>query len=93
MNHRVLVALLTIACLSHASDRCRANEPLAVVADFEGASVRDVEIDEQDRSVSFMPGGDPQRGWPCWWYFRIDGIGIAATVQEYLAERPELVQR
>ncbi|MEW6306799.1 MAG: M14 family zinc carboxypeptidase [Verrucomicrobiota bacterium] len=22
-----------------------------------------------------MPGGDPQRGWPCWWYFRVDGLG------------------
>ncbi|TWU10086.1 M14 family zinc carboxypeptidase [Allorhodopirellula heiligendammensis] len=45
-----------------------------VTADFEGASVKNVEIDQQRRSVSFMPGGDPTRGWPCWWYFRIDGL-------------------
>ncbi|QDT09678.1 M14-type cytosolic carboxypeptidase [Stieleria marina] len=76
MNHHVLVAVLAIVCLSHVSGACQANEPLAIVADFEGASVRDVAIDQQERSVSFMPGGDPQRGWPCWWYFRIDGIGI-----------------
>ena len=25
---------------------------------------------------SFAPGGDPERGWPCWWYFRIDGIEV-----------------
>ncbi|PAY19408.1 zinc carboxypeptidase [Rhodopirellula sp. SM50] len=76
MNHRAFVVLLAVACLSHASHRCRAHEPLVVVADFEGASVRDVEIDERERSVSFTPGGDPERGWPCWWYFRIDGIAV-----------------
>lgn len=51
-----------------------ASEPLKVVADFEGASVREVEIDQGARSVRFMPGGDPERGWPCWWFFRIDGV-------------------
>ncbi|QDV26777.1 M14-type cytosolic carboxypeptidase [Aureliella helgolandensis] len=76
MIFRVLVALLTIACLSYAAGRCNAQEPLAIGADFEGASVRNVEIDQQARSVSFMPGGDPERGWPCWWYFRIDGVGL-----------------
>lgn len=52
----------------------RAAEPLSVVSDFEGASVGDVEIDQAARIVSFRPGGDPKRGWPCWWYFRVDGI-------------------
>ncbi len=76
MNYRVLVALLGIVCLPYATPWCGADEPLEIVADFEGASVRDVEIDQQDRSVSFMPGGDPARGWPCWWYFRIDGLRL-----------------
>ena len=48
--------------------------PLTVVSDFEGASVADVAIDQNLRSISFMPGGNPERGWPCWWCFRIDGI-------------------
>lgn len=80
MNHNVLIALLAIACVSYTSCACRAHEPLTVVADFEGASVRDVAINEQERSVSFMPGGDPERGWPCWWYFRIDGIGLKEEI-------------
>lgn len=75
MNHRVFTVLLAIAGLSPATPSCCATEPLAVVTDFEGASVRDVQIDEQQRTVSFMPGGEPERGWPCWWYLRIDGIG------------------
>lgn len=27
-----------------------------------------------------MPGGDPVRGWPCWWYFRIRGILPGETI-------------
>ena len=27
-----------------------------------------------------MPGGDPVRGWPCWWYFRVDGITPGETI-------------
>jgi crotonobetainyl-CoA:carnitine CoA-transferase CaiB-like acyl-CoA transferase len=26
------------------------------------------------------PGGDPLRGWPCWWYFRVDGITPDETI-------------
>lgn len=74
MNPRVFFASLIIAWPVHASRACLAAERLKVVADFEGASVRNVEIDEQKSTISFIPGGDPTRGWPCWWYFRIDGI-------------------
>ena len=49
-------------------------EPLSVTSDFEGGSVSGVEIDQSARSIAFMPGGDPTRGWPCWWYFRVNGI-------------------
>jgi hypothetical protein len=75
MNHRMLEISLFIVWLLQSFHQCPALEPLTVVADFEGASVRDVQIDDAGRSVSFSPGGDPERGWPCWWYFRIDGIG------------------
>ncbi|MCP4782719.1 MAG: zinc carboxypeptidase [Fuerstiella sp.] len=53
---------------------------LMVVSDFEGASVADVSIDQVARSISFMPGGNPERGWPCWWSFRIDGMNPGETV-------------
>ena len=41
---------------------------------------REVEIDEATRSISFMPGGDPVRGWPCWWFFRVNGITPGETI-------------
>ena len=74
MNRLRLVLPLLTALLALEARVCLAAEPLTVTSDFEGASVRDVVIDEPTRSISFMPGGDPARGWPCWWYFRVSGI-------------------
>ncbi|MFM7040170.1 MAG: M14 family zinc carboxypeptidase [Planctomycetaceae bacterium] len=59
-------------------------DALVVVADFEGASVTDVVIDQTARSIHFRPGGQPQRGWPCWWYFRIDGMTPGETLTLHL---------
>lgn len=47
---------------------------LTVEADFEGGSVRQVETDAASQTVRFMPGGDPARGWACWWQFRVSGL-------------------
>ncbi len=57
-----------------------AAEPLTVTSDFEGGSVSAVEIDNVARSISFMPGGDPTRGWPCWWFFRVNGLTPGETI-------------
>lgn len=45
-----------------------------VNTDFEGGSARVESIDQATRTVRFMPGGDPQRGWPCWWFLRVEGL-------------------
>lgn len=80
---RCVVGLLAISWLFGGLcgfGRVSAAEPLQVVADFEGASVTGVEIDQETRSIRFAPGGDPQRGWPCWWYFRVEGVTPGETV-------------
>ncbi|MFT5122004.1 MAG: hypothetical protein ACI9QL_003460 [Candidatus Omnitrophota bacterium] len=61
-----------------------AAEPLSVVSEFEGASVSNLEIDSTARSISFTPGGDPNRGWPCWWYFRVNGVTPGETITLHL---------
>ena len=57
---------------------CLALEPaafgLTVESDFEGASVRVLQTDDATRTIRFMPGGDPARGWPCWWHFRVSKL-------------------
>src|SRR5215213_565719 len=47
---------------------------LRVSTDFEGGSARVESVDPAARVIRFMPGGDPGRGWPCWWYLRADGV-------------------
>lgn len=74
MNRRLIITFLILTAAACVADSCIAADKLTVDSDFEGASVRVLEIDEVARSISFMPGGDPERGWPCWWYFRIDGV-------------------
>jgi len=63
---------------------------LRVSTDFEGGSARVESIDQATRMVRFMPGGDPQRGWPCWWYLRVDGVAKDERVTLSLAgsDRP-----
>jgi hypothetical protein len=36
--------------------------------------VKVIEKSEDTQTIRFMPGGDPKRGWPCWWFFRVTGL-------------------
>src|SRR4051794_32499000 len=63
-----------LACLLLAASLPAFAAELRVATDFEGGSARVESIDQATRTVHFMPGGDPQRGWPCWWYLRLDGL-------------------
>jgi hypothetical protein len=58
----------------------KARGEITVATDFEGASAKVVAIDQAARRVEIMPAGDPVRGWPCWWYLRIDGLTIGDTL-------------
>jgi hypothetical protein len=77
---------LAVACLglSFPSRGLSAPSRLEIDSSFEGASVSGVEIDEKTRSVLFTPGGDPTRGWPCWWYFKINGVEPGEVITLHL---------
>jgi hypothetical protein len=47
---------------------------LTVSTDFEGGSARVLSIDQDSETIRISPAGDPARGWPCWWYLRVDGL-------------------
>ncbi len=93
MRHLLIRSLLALIGFTQAGIRCVAAEPLTVVTDFEGASVRDVEIDQTTRTISCMPGGDPLRGWPCWWYFRVNGVTSGETITVRLRGSTATVQK
>ena len=77
---KMKMSFLLAALLLVSWNALHAADPLTVTSDFEGASVREVEIDDATRSIHFMPSGDPVRGWPCWWYFRVNGIAPGETI-------------
>lgn len=61
---------------------CGTAKALTVSSDFEGGSCRVLKVEEAAQLVEVMPAGDPQRGWPCWWYFRVNDCkpGMELTV-------------
>jgi hypothetical protein len=51
-----------------------ADLPLQVNSGFPGGSAKVLGIDRDNNTVRIQPAADPQRGFPCWWYFRLDGV-------------------
>ncbi len=68
-----LIFLLVGAWLGSSTDALGAELDLRVSSDFPGGSAKVLNIDQPNNSVRIMPAGDPKQGWPCWWYFRLDG--------------------
>jgi len=70
MNLLPLIPVLTLAFAMDAG-------ALTVDSDFEGASIRVIQIDQSSQTIRFMPGGVAERGWPCWWHFRITDVDVS----------------
>ena len=51
-----------------------ASNELKVSTDFPGGSAQVVEINQESRTVQIKPASHPNRGWECWWYFKLTGI-------------------
>lgn len=51
-----------------------ADMQLRVSSDFPGGSAKVLKLDPASNTVGITPSGDPKRGFPCWWYFRLDGV-------------------
>lgn len=57
--------LLLSATLIHAE--------LRVVTDFEGGNAEVLALDQAAGRVRIMPALHEGRGWPCWWFLRLEG--------------------
>jgi hypothetical protein len=49
-------------------------------ADFTGGSAKVLKLDPAGNTVGITPADDPKRGWPCWWYFRLDNVDTGKPV-------------
>ncbi|HEX5106500.1 MAG TPA: M14-type cytosolic carboxypeptidase, partial [Pirellulaceae bacterium] len=66
---------------------------ITVTTEFEGGSAKVLAIDQEKKMVRIMPAGDPERGWPCWWYFRVDGLKVGDKLSlELVPSTAKLVQ-
>lgn len=80
------LALVTSLACANAAE-------LRVSTDFEGGSAIVESVDQTEKMVRVMPGGDPQRGWPCWWYLRVDGVAKGERVTINLTGSNRVQQR
>ena len=49
-----------------------------VSAEFPGGSVKVESMDAVSRVLRFKPAAHKNRGWDCWWYFKVSGLGPGA---------------
>ena len=63
---------------------------LRVRSDFEGGNAEVVTVDEAARRVRIMPALREGRGWPCWWFFELEGlkVGEQITVEVQAQTKP-----
>lgn len=53
---------------------------LKLSADFPGGSARVESIDQEKRALRIVPQPHLERGWDCWWYFKVEGIVPGETL-------------
>jgi hypothetical protein len=71
MIHKALLLLL-LSTVIHAEIR--------LSTDFDGGNAEVVKLDQATKTLRIMPELHEGRGWPCWWYFRLDGLTAGDTI-------------
>ena len=65
---------------------------MRVTFNFPGGSARVLSIDQGNNSLRITPNGDPKRGWPCWWYFRVEGVDTNQPLALEIVANQSVVQ-
>ncbi|MEQ1749302.1 MAG: M14-type cytosolic carboxypeptidase [Prosthecobacter sp.] len=63
---RLLSLVFLITLTAHAEWR--------VLTDFDGGNAEVVKLDQVTRTLRIMPELHEGRGWPCWWFFKLEGL-------------------
>ena len=66
-----------------------AADSIRVSTDFPGGSATVVEIDQKTATIEIQPNVLVDRGWPCWWFLRIDGLTTGQTVTLKVSANPK----
>lgn len=76
----LMTALRFFAFVVALSLASAADAQLKISSDFEGGNAEVVSLDQASSTVRIMPALREGRGWPCWWYFKLDGLTVGQTV-------------
>ncbi len=80
MRPRILFATILFTAL-------RLQASLIVSTNFESGSAKVLSLDEATQTVRITPAGDPNRGMPNWWFFRLEGVDTTKPVTLEVAAR------
>ena len=78
----------TVALLVTASLAGSLQAEITVSSEFVGGSGDVRRIDQDAVVIHIHPSLHPGRGWPCWWYVRIDGLPVGGDVSLQLSANP-----
>jgi hypothetical protein len=56
------------------------NAAMVVHTNFPGGAIELKGIDQETQTVTFSPAKHKNRGWACWWYFRLEGVSAQRPV-------------
>lgn len=76
---RIVSILLFISAMAPGAFAGDAPE-LKAGSDFSGGSARVQAIDQAARSIQILPAERKDRGWICWWYFKLEGVKPGETI-------------
>jgi len=73
-------ALITLVTASLTAAEPTSKTTLAVNIDFPGGSAKVQEINQELRLLKIVPTQHKDRGWICWWYFKLTGCESGETI-------------
>jgi hypothetical protein len=75
-----MTLIATLACVTSTLRAEAEFANLTVTADFPGGSANVKSIDRNSGVIHFTPQVRSERGWPCWWYLKVDGAKESQSI-------------
>lgn len=76
-NYKLMTCSVCFACFAISGSVVAG---IKITSDFPGGSAVVNAIDAEAGVVEVSPHVQSNRGWPCWWYFRIDGATVGQSI-------------
>lgn len=80
--------VLMFTASAQGQERLSVPNRLALSTNFPGGSAEIRSLNPDTAEIHIQPANTPGRGWPCWWYFRLDGLAVGQTVRVKVSGNP-----